>query len=66
MLSEVLSHEYRRPDDANEDLCYLGHAIETLWMLMAEAERRADEPLYARCAVLFRRHVEAAWRTRRV
>ena len=30
-------------------------------MLMAEAERRADEVLYARCAVLFRQHVEAAW-----
>ena len=35
-----------------------GHSIETLWMVMAEAERRADEALYARAARLFHRHVE--------
>ena len=30
-------------------------------MLMAEAERRKDEGLYARAAALFRLHVDAAW-----
>jgi hypothetical protein len=61
LLSECLDHEYNRPDDGNEDFVYLGHAIETLWMVMAEAERRGDEALYARAARLFIRHVEAAW-----
>lgn len=58
---ETLDYTYGRPDDGNADLCYLGHAIETMWMLMAEAERRGDESLYARAATLFRRHVECAW-----
>ena len=40
LLNEILLHDYSRPDDADGDLCYLGHAIETLWMVMAEAERR--------------------------
>jgi N-acylglucosamine 2-epimerase len=61
LLIEVVDHQYKRPRDGNDDLCYLGHAIETLWMLMSEAERREDEALYARAASLFRRHVEAAW-----
>lgn len=33
---------------------------ETLWMLMAEALRRNDLPLFARAAVRFKRHVEIA------
>ena len=60
LLNETLAHDYSRPADGNEDLCYLGHAIETLWMVMAEAERQGDEPLYARAASLFRAHVDAA------
>ena len=40
LICEILDHSYERPADANEDLCYLGHAIETLWMVMAEARRR--------------------------
>ena len=39
----------------------MGHAIETLWMVMAEAERRDDEILYSRSCALFRAHVDAAW-----
>ena len=40
LICEILDHAYERPADANEDLCYLGHAIETLWMVMVEARRR--------------------------
>ena len=61
LLSETLSHDFSRPDDGNYDLIYLGHAVETLWMLMALAEERHDESLYARAAYLFRRHVDCAW-----
>ena len=61
LLSETLSHDFSRPDDGNYDLIYLGHAVETLWMLMALAEERHDESLYARAAYLFKRHVDCAW-----
>ena len=41
LICEILDHDYvRRTTDRNEDLCYLGHSIETLWMVMAESRRR--------------------------
>ncbi|WP_160367326.1 AGE family epimerase/isomerase [Sphingobacterium humi] len=40
---------------------YLGHAIESLWMLMDEASRRKDENLFALAAERFKFHVELAW-----
>ena len=61
LLNEVLDHHYQRPNDANEDFIYLGHAIETLWMLLAEALRRRDQELFALAAERFRRHLEVAW-----
>eukprot|EP00729_Bicosta_minor_P008477 gene8477-35206_t len=41
VLSESLDKDYNRKDDANEDFAYLGHGIEVMWMVMAEALRRA-------------------------
>lgn len=61
LMGEVLTHDWLRPDDANEDFFYLGHGIETLWMLMAEAARRDDRTTYRWAARLFKRHVEVAW-----
>ena len=61
LLGEVLDHSYTRQDDDNADFVYLGHGIETLWMLMAEALRREDAELYRRSAQRFRRHLEVAW-----
>ena len=61
LTNEVLDHHYRRPDDANEDFIYLGHGIETLWMLLPEAMRRRDKALFDLVAERFRRHVEVAW-----
>ena len=61
LMNEVLDHNYGRPDDVNEDFIYLGHAIETLWMLMAEAMRRRDRALFDLAAERFRRHLEVAW-----
>lgn len=44
-----------------DDFVYLGHAIESLWMLMDEALRRADTALFDLAALRFEKHVEAAW-----
>lgn len=61
LMNEVLANDLTRPSDANEDFCYLGHSIETLWITMAEALRRQDQNLFDLCAARFRRHVEVAW-----
>lgn len=61
LLNEALTHDYGRPADANEDFIYLGHGIETLWMLLVEAMRRRDRALFDTVAERFRRHVEVAW-----
>ena len=61
LMNEVLAHDYTRPDDANESFVYLGHAIETLWMLLPEALRRGDRALFELVAERFRRHLEVSW-----
>ncbi len=61
LMNEALTCDLTRPDDANEDFSYLGHAIETLWMTMVEALRIGDRRLFELCAARFRRHVEVAW-----
>ncbi len=61
LLNEVLAHDYSRQDDANEDFIYLGHAIETMWMMLLEAIRLGDRALFDLTAHRFQRHVEAAW-----
>lgn len=43
------------------DFVYLGHAIESLWMLMDEALRLGDTGLFDRAATRFKKHVEVAW-----
>ena len=60
-MNETLAHDYSRPDDANESFIYLGHAIETLWMLLPEAMRRGDRALFDLAAERFRRHIEVSW-----
>ena len=59
--NEALDHHYQRPDDDNEDFIYLGHAIETLWMLLPEAMRRRDRALFDLVAKRLQRHIEVAW-----
>jgi N-acylglucosamine 2-epimerase len=61
LMNEALANDYSRPDDANEDFIYLGHGIETLWMLLVEAMRRRDRDLFDTVAQRFRRHIEVAW-----
>jgi mannose/cellobiose epimerase-like protein (N-acyl-D-glucosamine 2-epimerase family) len=61
LLNELLAHDFSRAGNEYDRLVYIGHAIETLWMVMFEAQRRNDESLWSRAAALFRRHVEVAW-----
>ena len=39
----------------------MGHAIETLWMVLYEAARLRDRQLFDITAERFRRHIEVAW-----
>ncbi|MBI1358600.1 MAG: hypothetical protein GC160_30060 [Acidobacteria bacterium] len=61
LMNEVLNHDLSRPGDGWDQFCYIGHAIETLWMVMFEAGRLKDKALYERAATMFKRHVEVAW-----
>ncbi|MEZ5367105.1 MAG: AGE family epimerase/isomerase [Bryobacterales bacterium] len=61
LFNEVVNHDGSRAGQGYDQFCYIGHAIETLWMVMFEADRRKDDALLDRAAALFRRHVEIAW-----
>jgi len=58
--SEVLNFDFSRPaEEATK--CNLGHSVETLWMVMDEADRRGDRALWEVCAERVRRHLEVGW-----
>jgi mannose/cellobiose epimerase-like protein (N-acyl-D-glucosamine 2-epimerase family) len=59
--NELLNHDYSRPANELARFVYTGHAIETMWMLGAEALRRGDRALFEVAAERFRRHFEVAW-----
>jgi N-acylglucosamine 2-epimerase len=61
LLNELLAHDFERAGNEYDQLVYIGHAMEALWMVMYEALRRKDESLWSTAAVLFRRHAEVAW-----
>jgi len=61
LLNEILAYDFTRPTNEFGQLFYVGHALETMWMLMDEARRRKDDELWATAARLFRCHVEVAW-----
>lgn len=60
LFNELICHDLSRPGNEYERLVYAGHAIETLWMILCEARRRADIPLFDTAAAHFRRHCEVA------
>ncbi len=61
LFNELLNHDLSRPEGPYSQFVYTGHAIETLWMLLYEAERRKDKELFNLVAERFKRHVEVAW-----
>lgn len=61
LMIEVLDHDYSYINDELSQFVYIGHAIESLWMIMDEALRREDDELFNEAARRFKRHVEVAW-----
>ena len=58
--NEMLNFDLSRPAEEAKK-CLIGHSIESLWMVLDEALRRKDEPLYRTGAERIRRHVEVGW-----
>jgi len=61
LMIEVLAHDMTKPEGPFSQFAYLGHAIEVLWMVMAEAVRKKDKNLFNLASERFKRHVEVAW-----
>jgi N-acylglucosamine 2-epimerase len=61
LLNEVLHHDFTRPDNIYGNLVYTGHSIETMWMMLYEAHRRGDRPLFRIAEAGLKRHLEVAW-----
>ncbi|MBN1293757.1 MAG: AGE family epimerase/isomerase [Candidatus Latescibacteria bacterium] len=61
LMNEAINHDMSRAGGGYEQFSYTGHAIETLWMVLFEAERRKDRALYDRAAEMLKRHVEISW-----
>jgi mannose/cellobiose epimerase-like protein (N-acyl-D-glucosamine 2-epimerase family) len=60
LTNEFINHDLSRPANEYESQVYLGHSIETQWIIMYEAIRRGDAKLFQRAAERFRRHVTVA------
>jgi N-acylglucosamine 2-epimerase len=60
LTNEFINHNLSRPKNEYEGQVYLGHSIETQWMILYEALRRRDAILFRRAAERFRRHVTVA------
>jgi len=61
LMNEVLNHDLSQPEGELSQFVYIGHAIESLWMVMDEALRKKDEALFELAAERFKFHVEVAW-----
>lgn len=60
LLNEGLNHDMSLPDNEWAQFAYLGHGIETLWMVMAEAVRLKDAGLFTSASEMFKRSVTVA------
>lgn len=60
ILNEMVNHDFSLPENEYADFAVIGHGIETLAFVMAEAVRRKDAELFKRSEAAFKRHVEVA------
>ncbi len=58
--NELLNFDFSRPPEESTK-CLFGHSIETLWMVMDEADRRGDAKLWSTAADRALHHIEAGW-----
>jgi len=58
--NEVLNYDYSRIK-SQEDRMFLGHSLETQWMVMDLALKRNDTELYERAKANFRRYLYMGW-----
>ena len=61
LMNEVLNHDMTRAEGGFSQFVATGHAIESLWMVMAEALRRKDKNLFDLAVERFKSHLEVAW-----
>lgn len=61
LMLEILNKNMLPVTGDISQFVYIGHAIESLWMIMDEALRRNDQKLFETAATRFRRHIEVAW-----
>jgi len=61
LMNEVLNHDMKRSEGGFSQFVATGHAIESLWMVMAEALRRKDQNLFDLAAERFKFHLKVAW-----
>ena len=60
ILNEVINHDMSLPENEYAQFAVIGHGIETLAFVMAEAVRRKDAALFQTTSEEFRRHVNVA------
>jgi len=60
ILNEIINHDLSLPQNEFAQFSVIGHGIETLAFIMAEAVRRNDPDLFLKSSIEFRRHVEVA------
>lgn len=60
ILTELLAHDYSR-FPRYEGCMYSGHALAAIWIVLHEAVRRNDRPLFAVAAGRLRRLIELSW-----
>ncbi len=60
ILNEMVNHDFSLPQNEYADFSVIGHGIETLAFVMAEAVRRKDSALFKASEATFKRHVEVA------
>jgi len=61
LMIELLNNDYSFMSSEMSQFVYIGHAMESLWMLMDEALRRKDKELFNKSVNRFKFHVEVAW-----
>jgi mannose/cellobiose epimerase-like protein (N-acyl-D-glucosamine 2-epimerase family) len=61
LINEVMNHDLTRPEGPFSQFVYMGHVIETMWMVMYDAIRRKDSKLFESAIEKFKRHTEIAW-----